>query len=229
MSVASRLLGSLLVAATSLQADAADPQARKCAGDTAWNDFTSIAVTAQAAAQVRDGGFTMPIEQTAYDDGMRIVASGSPRRSEVIAFRTGDGSRVLASEPTGPRELGEIGMVYELPLMAVSRQFHGLCEMDEGTTYPVDIRQGREAITGSLKRQGDSIVFALHEARDRGQLTYAGSISYRRPRGTLPTTLSVQGWAIFPAGSSAPEQATPSSFKTLGEFEASLAAAPAAK
>ena len=230
MSVASRVPGGvagLLVAAVSLPALAADPHPRECRDRTDWNDFSAIAMTVEADAQVRGGGFRMTVEQTNYDDGMRLVGSDPKRRSEVIAVRSGDDSRVLASEPTAPREFGEIGMVYELPLMALSWQFHGLCEMADGAAYPVDIRQGQEAITGSLKRQGDSILFTLHEARERGQLSYVGSVSYHQPRGTLPPTLPVQGWTIFPAGTSAPEQGTTSPFKTLGEFEASLGAVPA--
>lgn len=217
---------SLLLAAAWLPAIAADPLASKCAVDAKWIDFTFIAMTAQADAHASDGGLSMKIEQTVYDDGMHIVGSDARRRSEVIALSLGEGLHVLASEPTAPREFGEVGMIYELPLAAVSRQFHGLCEMVENRSYRVDIRQGQDSVTGSLMRQGDSISFALQDTRDRDHMTYVGSVGYQRPRGALPTTLAIQGWSIFPPGTVDPGQATTTPFKTLGEFEASLKPAP---
>ena len=54
-----------------------------------------------------------------------------------------------------------------------------------------------------------------------------GSVGYQRPRCTLPTTLAIQGWPIFPPAPVDSDQATTISFRTLGEFEASLK--PAAK
>ena len=202
-------------------ATAADTASMRCDPASRWEDYSNITMATTAEAHGDRPAVTMTFEMSVHDDGDHLVADGpvasGPTHVEIIQLNRPQGHLVLASDPAAPLQLGEVQMVFELPLLALKRQFESPCGLRANTRYPVEFGIGDDAVSGDFELQGDSIRIALQDTRRQERFTYAGSISYRRPRGALPASTAIRGWTIFHGGVR-PQDGEPSRFDTLADL-----------
>ncbi len=201
------------------QAMAADTASARCDLAARWEDFAAISMT--NGFEMDGKPTTMRFAMDVHDDGVHIVGDGAlaggPQRIEVLELERPEGHLVLASDPSGPVQLGEVAMVFELPLGVLKRQAASPCELRASTRYPVRFDVGSDAVSGEFELQGNSIHMTLAEQRGPLLFTYSGSVDYRRARGRFPTSTSIRGWTIFHGGAT-PENGEPSRFDTLADL-----------
>ena len=209
------------------QAMAAGDASTRCNLAARWEDFAAISMT--TGFDMDGKTTTMKLEMDVHDDGVRVIsdaATGSgPPRIELITLDSPEGRLVLSSDASGPVQLGEAGMVFELPLAALKRQAASPCSLRAGTRYPVRFDVGGDVVSGDFELQGDAIRMALVDQRGQQRFTYAGSVSYRRVRGPIPADTAIRGWTIFHGGGS-PEHGEPSRFNTLADLPPSAFTPP---
>ena len=202
-------------------ATAADAASMRCDPAPRWQDYSTITMATTAEAHGGRPAVTMTFEISMHDDGDHLVADGpvnsGPTHVEIIQLNRPQGHLVLASDPSAPLQLGEVQMVFELPLLALRRQFESPCGLRANTRYPVEFGIGDDAVSGDFELLGDSIRIALKETRRQERFTYAGSISYKRTRGAVPASTAIRGWTIF-RGGVRPQDGEPSRFDTLADL-----------
>ena len=188
-----------------------------CASERHWDDFSSIAVSVEGT----DGDhrrLSMKVETNVYDDGALVVANDVKPRLEVIWWSRPEGRIALGNSASAPLELSEVSMLFELPLATMKGRFQGPCDLHAKIRYPVKAGSSDDSVSGHLERDGDSILFDLHEKRGRDEIAYSGRFVYKSSRGTIPAGLAIAGWTIF-RGSINPEDGERSSFATLGDLQ----------
>ncbi len=223
-----RRIAAAVAAWACMAAHAASGEMR-CDPAPRWEDFSSIAETLTSS-----GPDAMPspvsFAVTLHDDGVRILSEGAagkgPSRVEVVQLTQAPGDVAVGSDPSAALQLGEVGMVFELPLGAMRKQFEGPCGMHANVRYPVAIDLDGAAVTGQFRLDGDAISFALEAQRGAQHIAGTGKVVYARERGKLPGDLDIRGWTVF-RGGAMPEHAEPSRFDTLAALRESLAASGA--
>lgn len=226
-----RILASAVVMAGPLAASAApaapasSPSSAasddvRCGPGFQWNDFTTIDITVRGDAGKGPVPMTVRAAISRYSDGQRLVVDTGDKHGEVIAVESPAGHATLANDAQAPLQLAEIGMIFEVPLASLQAQFTDPCALAPGVRYPLTPRAEWPGVSGEFERTGASIRFVIHQA-EHPRLSHSGAIAYAPGRPRLPADLSIQAWSVFRA-SIRPEDAKPSSFRTLGEFEDSL-------
>lgn len=201
----------------------------RCDPAPRWDRFSSFAMTVRMSGPDAPPS-PMSVAATVHDDGVHVVSDGQfargPSHLEMVQLDGAQGHVALGSDPSAPTQLGEVGMVFEAPMMAMKRQFESPCGLRAATRYPVDFGVGDDVVKGEFQLEGDTIRFTLEEQRGPRHLLYAGQVAYARERGVVPADLAIRGWTIF-RKSSLPEDGEPSRFDTLGALRESLAASGA--
>ncbi len=220
---------ALALATISLSANAAAGSMR-CDSAPRWEDFSAIAETLKTSGPGAMEPGPLSFSVTVHDDGVRILAEGAvgkgPPRMEVVQLAQADGNVALGSDPSAAVQLGEVSMVFELPLGAMRRQFESPCGLRANVRYPVAFDVDGGAVKGEFRLEGDAISFALEQQRGEQHVACTGKVAYARERGKLPGDLAIRGWTIF-RGGALPEHAEPSRFDTLAALRESLAASGA--
>ncbi len=166
----------------------------------------------------------MKVETTAYVDGSLTVADSDQKRLEVIWLHRAQGHLALANLTTAALELSEVSMLYEFPIAIMKQQFREPCNLQAKIRYPVHAGSSDDLVSGQFELDGESIRFTLEERRGRSQFSYSGSVAYRSSRGMIPANLAIAGWTVFD-DSVSPEDGSPSTFATFGDFRNSSASA----
>ena len=201
----------------------AQSSAIRCAEPPRWEDFSAIVLTVQTTARGFPDGQSMTVDQKTYDDGVRIVSTLGSKAEEIIWLDTPQGNVAVSSKSDGPVQLGEVSMVYELPLMALKQRFQGPCALQARIRYPAAFGDAEDSVKGDFELEGDVIRFTLLEQRRDDRIAYSGSVRYELPRGKIPADIAIRGWTVF-RRSMLPDKGVPSTFATLGEFQDSLRA-----
>jgi len=194
----------------------ADADGLRCA-PADWDSFASASVSVQGPPRGGNPSTSMKIETSVHDDGSLVAAEGDGPRLEVIWWDGPEGRVALGNVASAPLQLSEASMLLEVPLAVVKQRFRALCGLHERTPYAVEAGSGRDAVSGHVERDGDSVSFDLIERRGRDQIRYTGSLAYKRSRGTLPVGLSIAGWTILHG--SVASDGERSGFATLGDLE----------
>lgn len=192
----------------------------RCGTGFQWNDFTTIDITVRGDAGQGHSPMTVRSAISRYSDGQRLVVDTGDKHGEVIAVESPAGHVTLATDAQAPVQLAELTMIFEVPLASLQAQFPDPCALAPGVRYPLTPRPEWPGVSGEFERTGASIRFVIHQA-DHAQFAHSGSVAYEPIRPHLPADLAIQGWSIFRA-SIQPADATPSTFRTLGELEDSL-------
>lgn len=208
----------------------AAPGPMRCDPAPSWESFSSIATTVRSSGPDPIAPEPLSFAMTVHDDGIRIVSDGvvgkGPSHLELVRLDRPEGRVLLGSDPSTPTQLGEVDMVFALPLAALKHQAESPCGLREATRHSVDFRIDDLVVKGELQREGDTIRFTLEEQRGPQHEAFAGRVAYARDRGALPADLALRGWTIFRNGGQ-PEDGEPSRFDTLAALRESLAASGA--
>jgi hypothetical protein len=204
----------------------AAPRAAACSPDARWRDFTSLDLTVQRRdRQGRDD----PAARLEFDvdaDGTRLVGDFGPWHGEMIELSQAGHRLILASDPTVPLQLGEASTLIEVPTQILEQRFHDACALRSGVRYPIAQTSRNGKVTGEAQRSGSVTRFAFQVPGEHDGMTYSGTITHAARPPRLSPKLPIRGWTIFRDSVHA-EDGQPSTFETLGDFEASPTAAAA--